>query len=131
MQHIADVVFSDEQQVAWDSIEAGFIEAGAGRSSKPFLLQGVTGSGKTELYIRAACEAIKLGRQAIILVPEIALTPQTVHRFVERFPGQTGLMHSRLSEGERYDTWRRARAGLLKVIIGPRSALFAPCRASG
>ncbi len=86
----------------------------------------MTGSGKTELYLRAAAEVLRGGRQAIILVPEISLTPQIVHRFLERFPGQVGLIHSRLSEGERYDTWRRARLGLLKVIIGPRSALFAP-----
>ena len=91
-----------------------------------FLLQGVTGSGKTEIYLRATEEVIKRGKQALILVPEIALTPQTVHRFLSRFPGQVGLVHSKLSEGERYDTWRRARAGHLKVIIGARSALFAP-----
>lgn len=93
---------------------------------QPFLLQGVTGSGKTEIYLRATEEALRRGKQAIVLVPEIALTPQTVHRFVSRFPGQVGLVHSKLSEGERYDTWRRARAGLLKVIIGARSALFSP-----
>ena len=91
-----------------------------------YLLHGVTGSGKTEIYLRAAQETVKQGRQAIILVPEIALTPQTVRRFLARFPGQVGLIHSKLSEGERYDTWRRARAGKLKVIIGARSALFAP-----
>nr|MDQ3007556.1 primosomal protein N' [Chloroflexota bacterium] len=97
-----------------------------GRSIKPFLLDGVTGSGKTELYIRAAQETLRRGKQVIILVPEIALTPQTVRRFLSRFPGQVGLVHSKLSDGERYDTWRRARAGLLKVIIGARSALFVP-----
>jgi len=92
----------------------------------PFLLHGVTGSGKTEIYLRAAQEAIRHGKEVIILVPEIALTPQTVRRFLARFPGQVGLVHSRLSDGERYDTWRRARLGQLKVIIGPRSALFTP-----
>ncbi|MEW6406074.1 MAG: primosomal protein N', partial [Chloroflexota bacterium] len=92
----------------------------------PFLLHGITGSGKTEIYLRAVDEVIKRGKQAIVLVPEIALTPQTVHRFLARFPGQVGLVHSKLSEGERYDTWRRARAGLLKVVIGARSALFTP-----
>ncbi len=92
----------------------------------PFLLHGVTGSGKTELYLRATEEVIQRGEQAIILVPEIALTPQTVRRFLGRFPGQVGLVHSKLSEGERYDTWRRARNGALKVIIGARSALFSP-----
>jgi primosomal protein N' (replication factor Y) len=91
-----------------------------------YLLYGITGSGKTEIYLRAAEETIKRGRQVIILVPEIALTPQAVRRFLSRFPGQVGLVHSRLSEGERYDTWRRARSGKLKVIIGARSALFSP-----
>ena len=95
-------------------------------TSQPFLVQGVTGSGKTEIYLRATEDVIRRGKQAIILVPEIALTPQTVHRFLSRFPGQVGLVHSKLSEGERYDTWRRARAGLVKVIIGARSALFSP-----
>ena len=111
-----------DQTRAWEKIYAAFVNS----TSTPFLLHGVTGSGKTELYIRAAEEAVRRGRQAIILVPEIALTPQTVRRFLARFPGQVGLIHSKLSEGERYDTWRRARAGLLKVVIGPRSALFAP-----
>jgi len=92
----------------------------------PFLLQGVTGSGKTEIYLRAAEVVVKRGKQALILVPEIALTPQTVRRFLSRFPGQVGIVHSKLSEGERYDTWRRARSGKLKVIIGARSALFVP-----
>jgi len=115
-----------EQRNAWQEIEKGFRVLTEGKPIKPFLLDGVTGSGKTELYIRAAQEAIRRGRQAIVLVPEIALTPQTVRRFLSHFPGEVGLVHSKLSEGERYDTWRRARAGLLKVIIGARSALFAP-----
>ncbi len=121
-----EVVFSNEQAAAWNEIEDAIHAAAQGTKLKPFLLQGVTGSGKTEIYIRAACDAVACGRQAIILVPEISLTPQTVQRFLERFPGQTGLIHSRLSDGERYDTWRRARLGLLKIVIGPRSALFAP-----
>ena len=120
------VALTAEQQTAWGEIEKGFREIAEGKSIRPFLLDGVTGSGKTELYIRAAQEAIRRGKQVIILVPEIALTPQTVRRFLSRFPGQVGLVHSKLSDGERYDTWRRARAGLLKVIIGARSALFAP-----
>jgi primosomal protein N' (replication factor Y) (superfamily II helicase) len=123
---IAALKLTSEQRDAWQEIENGFREIGEGKPIKPFLLDGVTGSGKTELYIRAAQETIRRGKQAIILVPEIALTPQTVRRFLSHFPGQVGLIHSKLSEGERYDTWRRARAGLLKVIIGARSALFAP-----
>jgi len=95
-------------------------------SNLPYLLYGVTGSGKTEIYLRTAEETIQRGKQALILVPEIALTPQAVRRFLSRFPGQVGLVHSKLSEGERYDTWRRARSGRLKIVIGARSALFSP-----
>jgi primosomal protein N' (replication factor Y) (superfamily II helicase) len=113
-----------DQQAAWEQILQAFHSFDIPHA--PFLLHGVTGSGKTEIYIRAAQECIRHGKEAIILVPEIALTPQTVRRFLARFPGQVGLVHSRLSEGERYDTWRRARLGQLKVIIGPRSALFTP-----
>jgi len=113
-----------DQQAAWEQILQAFHSSHI--SYAPFLLHGVTGSGKTEVYIRAAQECIRQGKEAIILVPEIALTPQTIRRFLARFPGQVGLVHSRLSEGERYDTWRRARLGQIKVIIGPRSALFAP-----
>ena len=93
---------------------------------EPFLLHGVTGSGKTEIYMRAIAEALNVGKQAIVLVPEIALTPQTVRRFAARFPGRVAVLHSRLTEGERYDTWRRAREGLFDIIVGPRSALFTP-----
>jgi primosomal protein N' (replication factor Y) len=122
-QELGDKTFilTTEQSAAWEQISQSFI-----LPPSSFLLHGVTGSGKTELYIRTAAEAIRRGKSAIILVPEIALTPQTVRRFLVRFPGQVGIIHSRLSEGERYDTWRRARLGLLKVVIGPRSALFAP-----
>ena len=112
---------TSDQRRAWEQVAASFQ-----KPAQPFLLHGVTGSGKTEIYIRAAQEAIQRGKAAIILVPEIALTPQTVRRFLARFPGQVGLVHSQLSDGERYDTWRRARLGQLKVIIGPRSALFSP-----
>ncbi len=86
----------------------------------------MTGSGKTEIYLKAIEHTLAKGRQAIVLVPEIALTPQTVRRLLARFPGRVGLIHSRLSPGERYDTWRRARDGALDVILGPRSALFTP-----
>jgi primosomal protein N' (replication factor Y) len=123
MEYPTPSELTPDQQKAWKAIQEAF------QSLSPlpqFLLHGVTGSGKTELYLRATAEAIRRGRQTIILVPEISITPQTVRRFLVRFPGQVGLIHSRLSEGERYDTWRRARLGLLKVVIGPRSALFAP-----
>uniref|UniRef100_UPI0035AEAB9A replication restart helicase PriA n=1 Tax=Promineifilum sp. TaxID=2664178 RepID=UPI0035AEAB9A len=95
-------------------------------ATTPFLLHGVTGSGKTEIYMRAIDFALERGQRAIVLVPEIALTPQTVRRFAARFPGRVAVLHSSLSDGERYDTWRRARRGLFDIAIGPRSALFAP-----
>lgn len=98
---------------------------------RPFLLHGVTGSGKTEIYMRAVELALDRGQQAVVLVPEIALTPQTVRRFATRFPGRVALMHSGLSDGERYDTWRRARMGLYDVVVGPRSALFVPLARPG
>lgn len=91
-----------------------------------FLLHGVTGSGKTEIYLHAIGETLARGRQAIVLVPEIALTPQTVTRFAGRFPGRVTVIHSGLSTGERYDVWRHLRDGAFDVVIGPRSALFAP-----
>ena len=119
-------VLTAPQQSAWSEIESAMRRQAFGSPPETFLLHGVTGSGKTELYLQAAQEALRRGRGVLILVPEIALTPQTVQRFLKRFPGQVGLVHSRLSEGERYDTWRRARLGRIQVIIGPRSALFAP-----
>ncbi|MGH2523706.1 MAG: DEAD/DEAH box helicase, partial [Anaerolineales bacterium] len=96
-----------------------------------FLLHGVTGSGKTEIYLRALEAALAQGQRAVVLVPEIALTPQTVRRFAARFPGRVAIWHSQLSDGERYDTWRRAREGKVEVVIGPRSALFAPLPSLG
>ncbi len=91
-----------------------------------FLLHGVTGSGKTEIYLQALAEAVKLGRQGIVLVPEIALTPQTIERFVARFPGRVAVLHSHLSPGEQFDEWHKIRNGGADVVIGPRSAVFAP-----
>ena len=94
--------------------------------AQKFLLHGVTGSGKTEIYLRAIAATIDLGKQAIVLVPEIALTPQTVARFAARFPNRVTVIHSGLSPGERYDVWRHLRDGQFDIVIGPRSALFAP-----
>ncbi len=91
-----------------------------------FLLHGVTGSGKTEIYLQALAETIKLGKRGIVLVPEIALTPQTIERFASRFPGRVAVLHSQLSLGERFDEWQRIRNGEVDVVIGPRSAIFAP-----
>ncbi|MGB8214638.1 MAG: primosomal protein N' [Anaerolineales bacterium] len=128
-----ELVLTSEQEAALNQILHAFQPALPDSTllGNLFLLHGVTGSGKTEIYLRATAEAIRRGKQAIILVPEIAITPQMVRRFMARFPGQVGLIHSRLSDGERYDTWRRARLGLLKVVIGPRSALFSPLPAVG
>ena len=91
-----------------------------------FLLHGVTGSGKTEIYMQSIQRALELGREAIVLVPEISLTPQMVERFKGRFGNEVAVLHSRLSNGERYDEWRRIRRGGAKVAIGARSAVFAP-----
>ena len=93
---------------------------------RSLLLHGVTGSGKTEVYLRAIAHAVESGKQAIYLVPEIALTPQTVGLVNERFPGRTAVLHHRLTDRERFDQWWRIRDGLADVVVGPRSALFAP-----
>lgn len=117
-----------QQQAVWEQIQTRLSQysghTAAAKPSTPMLIHGVTGSGKTELYLQAAAQTLAQGKQVLILVPEISLTPQTAYRFLARFPGQVGLIHSRLSEGELYDTWRRSRSGDLNVIIGPRSALF-------
>jgi primosomal protein N' (replication factor Y) len=94
--------------------------------SPAYLLHGVTGSGKTEIYLRAIQATLDAGKQAIALVPEIALTPQTVRRFAARFGDRVTVYHSELSPGERYDVWRKARAGQVQVVVGARSALFLP-----
>ncbi len=97
----------------------------------PFLLHGVTGSGKTEVYLRAIGEMIKKGKEALVLVPEISLTPQLVKRFRSRFGDQVTVIHSALSDGERFDAWRMASRGEVKVVIGARSAIFAPLKNLG
>ncbi len=96
------------------------------RNEKPFLLHGVTASGKTEVYIRLVREAVRLGKGAIILVPEIVLTPQMISWFKSRFGDAMAVLHSRLSAGERFDEWRRIRFGNARIVIGARSAVFAP-----
>ncbi|MBT3603899.1 MAG: primosomal protein N' [Candidatus Latescibacteria bacterium] len=95
------------------------------------MLHGVTGSGKTLVYIEAVAHALKQGQGAIVLVPEITLTPQTVRRFRAHFGAQVAVMHSALSEGERYDAWREVREGKRPVVIGARSAIFAPIQNLG
>lgn len=116
-----------DQARVWTAIK----QAAGSDSQIPFLLHGVTGSGKTEIYLNAVEHTLEQGRSAIVLVPEIALTPQTVRRFLARFPGRVGLNHSQLSAGERFDTWRRCRAGDIGLMIGPRSALFMPLQNLG
>ena len=101
------------------------------RATRVFLLQGVTGSGKTEVYMQAIAGCIAGGRQAIVLVPEISLTPQMVERFKGRFGDEVAVLHSRLSQGERYDEWRKIRHRQVKVAIGARSAIFAPFESIG
>lgn len=101
------------------------------RPQKPFLLHGVTGSGKTEVYIRLVKEAVREGKGAIILVPEIVLTPQMIQWFKSRFGDTMAVLHSRLSAGERFDEWRRIRFGNARIVIGARSAIFAPVEKLG
>ncbi len=121
---------SPDQQRAWKAIETALalLESEEDQPGSPpvFLLHGVTGSGKTELYLRALEKVVAAGRQGIVLVPEISLTPQTIRRFAGRFPGRVAVIHSKLSSGERFDAWRRARSGQVDVVVGSRSALFAP-----
>lgn len=93
---------------------------------RSFLIHGVAGSGKTEVYLRAIAHAVATGKQALYLVPEIALTPQTLGVVSERFPGRTAVLHHRMTDRERFDQWWRIRDGLVDVVVGPRSALFAP-----
>jgi len=115
------------QAAVWETIRADMRQP----AGKPFLLQGVTGSGKTEIYLRATEEALAREKGVIVLVPEIALTPQTIRRFGARFAGTLAVMHSKLSAGERYDQWRQIRSGDLRLVIGSRSALFAPLQDLG
>ncbi|WP_129671377.1 primosomal protein N' [Candidatus Chloroploca sp. Khr17] len=116
-------VLSPDQRTAYEAIVTA-LEAPEG--SAVFLLHGITGSGKTEVYLRTIARALRLGHQALVLVPEIALTTQLVRRFAARFAGQIAVLHSGLSLGERYDEWRRLRRGEARLAIGSRSAVFAP-----
>ena len=100
-------------------------------NTQTLLLHGITGSGKTEVYLQAIAGELERGRGAIVMVPEISLTPQTVQRFASRFGGRVAVLHSALSDGERYDEWHRIRNGEAQVVVGPRSAVFAPVRNLG
>jgi primosomal protein N' (replication factor Y) len=96
-----------------------------------FLLHGITGSGKTEIYLQAIARVLRKGKSVIVLVPEISLTPQAGERFKARFGDEVAILHSALSEGERHDQWRRVAEGRARIVVGPRSAVFAPVRALG
>jgi primosomal protein N' (replication factor Y) len=115
------------QAAAWGTIE----EQLAARDPTPLLLHGVTGSGKTEVYLRAVAWCLRHGRSAIVLVPEIALATQVVRRFIARFPGQVAILHSALTGTERHAAWQAIAEGRYRVVVGPRSALFAPVRDLG
>jgi primosomal protein N' (replication factor Y) (superfamily II helicase) len=119
----------EEQSRAVDSIVAAL--DGDARAPRELLLHGVTGSGKTEVYLAAVEAALERGQGAIVLVPEIGLTPQAVARFRARLGDRFAVLHSALSNGERYDEWRRLREGEASVCVGPRSAVFAPLRNLG
>jgi primosomal protein N' (replication factor Y) len=108
-----------------DALDAINVCLGQGQFT-PFLLYGVTGSGKTEVYLQSIAFALDQDKNALVLVPEIALTPQLTGRFQARFGGGIAILHSGLSDGERYDEWRRIRRGLARIVIGARSAVFAP-----
>jgi primosomal protein N' (replication factor Y) len=110
------------QSVAWTAIERALHT----EDSTPFLLYGVTGSGKTELYLRAAAWCLRHGKSALVLVPEIALSSQVADRFASRFGDRVAVLHSGLSDAERYAAWQGIAAGRYPVVVGPRSALFAP-----
>ncbi len=111
-----------EQQYAYEKISEALGEG----HYDAFLLHGVTGSGKTLVYIHAIRDVINSGRKVLLLVPEISLTPQLIDRFEQVFPGEISSLHSRMSQGERYDSWRKIKSGNAKIVIGARSAIFAP-----
>ena len=120
--HDTPLSLNEHQRAALERI----ISAVDSRDFAPFLLHGVTGSGKTEVYLQGIAHALGKGKTALVLVPEIALTPQLVRRFKSRFTCGIAVLHSGLSDGERYDEWRRIRRNEVSIVIGARSALFAP-----
>ena len=127
---------NDEQKRAHDLIVQVMDQVKPGKSPSVFVLHGVTGSGKTEVYLQAIDHALELGKGAIVLVPEISLTPQTVERFKARFSTgrhatSVAVLHSHLSDGERHDEWHKIREGRARIVIGARSAVFAPVEPLG
>lgn len=115
-----------EQKEACDAVVGAI-----GKEHPPFLLQGITGSGKTEVYLQIIQGALDMGETAIVLVPEISLTPQMTERFIARFGDKVAILHSGLSNGEKYDEWRKVERGEAQVVVGARSAIFAPLKNLG
>ena len=126
--HDPEKKLNPEQANALTEIVAN-LQAEDSQSAKPILLHGITGSGKTEVYLQATQAALEAGKTVIVLLPEISLTPQTVQRFKSRFsesPELVAILHSTLTQGERFDEWHRIRKGVARVVVGARSAIFAP-----
>ncbi|HEX8372033.1 MAG TPA: primosomal protein N' [Chthoniobacterales bacterium] len=124
--HSGQLVLSPDQEIVLTAVVEALNTSG---EKKPMLLHGVTGSGKTEIYLRAIQHTLDQGKSAIVLVPEISLTPQTTERFRERFNAaghQVAVLHSHLSSGERHDEWHKIATGSARIVIGARSAVFAP-----
>src|SRR5699024_7148940 len=120
-------VLNEEQQHAYDEITSSM----DAETAETFLLHGITGSGKTEVYLQVIQKVLEKGRTAIMLVPEIALTPQMVNRFKMRFGDDVAVLHSALSAGEKYDEWRKIKEGRARVSVGARSSIFAPFKKLG
>ena len=129
---LADRVFDPEPPVALSAAQSDVVRdvvdaiRDTARAPRIFLTQGVTGSGKTEIYLSAVEECLSLGKQAVVMVPEISLTPQTIERFAARFPGRVAALHSGLSDGQRFDQWWAIKRGERSVVVGSRGAVFAP-----
>ncbi|MCJ7578244.1 MAG: DEAD/DEAH box helicase family protein, partial [candidate division Zixibacteria bacterium] len=116
------ILLNEEQKEVLGKIKRGL----ESNTHSTFLLHGITGSGKTQVYIEAIRETINLGKRALVLVPEISLTPQIISRFKANFGNRVGCLHSRLSPGERFDAWRKAKDGRFSIMVGARSAVFSP-----
>jgi primosomal protein N' (replication factor Y) len=124
---LADYELTEQQKKVYDEVACAL----EGDEFKPFLLHGVTGSGKTLIYLELAKKVLDSGRSVLLLVPEISLTPQITSRFYHRFGDEVIVLHSKISPGERYDAWMKALHGQARIVIGARSALFAPLRDIG
>lgn len=126
LHQTASLNLNQQQQIAFEQINQALQN-----QPKTFLLQGITGSGKTEVYMQSIDSALKLGKQTLMLVPEIALTPQIVNRLRSRFGDKIAVLHSALSDGERYDQWQKIENNQVQIVVGTRSAIFAPLKNIG